>query len=357
MRKKLASEPQDQERRTVVRVAVSAASDLEAQLQVKYQVPNAAWHPRYEARLDLGSDGGGSVQGMEIIRRAEIAQHTGEAWENVALTLSTTQPARGTAAPRLPTLRLEFQSEKKERRVGGLMSLDGFRDQSAPAPAELEADEQAVGRLATGLATHNARVARKVAKVKATISANAFQASYAIPGRATVETGGAKRVVRIDAVSPEAALERRAVPARARAAYLYTKMTLPKGLRLLAGPVALFRDGVFVGNGRIPQLIGGEDHDLGFGIDDAIRVQFAKLERQTGESGTFSTSKTEVQRFKVTLESLHDAPVSVRVIDRVPVAGDEDIKVRALGKRPLSGGEGFGRQGRHHRLGCGVGKG
>ena len=49
-------------------------------------------------------------------------------------------------------------------------------------------------------------------------------------------------------------------------------MTMARGTPILPGQVSLFRDGTFVGNGRLPLLSPGEEHELGFGVDDAVRV-------------------------------------------------------------------------------------
>ena len=54
---------------------------------------------------------------------------------------------------------------------------------------------------------------------------------------------------------------------------------------MLPGPVALFRDSTFVGNGQLPLLAPGEEHELGFGVDDLIRVRHAIAEQTRGESG------------------------------------------------------------------------
>jgi uncharacterized protein (TIGR02231 family) len=118
------------------------------------------------------------------------------------------------------------------------------------------------------------------------------------------------------------------MPRHDATAYLYAKMALPKTASpALAGPVSLFRDGVFVGNGSLPQLAPGEDHELGFGADDRVKIKRAVLEDKKGETGTFTTSKIEVRNFKITAKSFHARPVQVAILDQVPVSAQQDIKV------------------------------
>ena len=131
-----------------------------------------------------------------------------------------------------------------------------------------------------------------VAKEKtATVEVQAFQAVYGIAGRTTVPDTGETKRVQIDEMSLDPALMVRAVPKREEKAYLYAKIITAKGSPLLPGQVALFRDIVFVGNGSLPLLAPEEEHELGFGVDDSIRVRYALAEEKRGETGIISTSQ------------------------------------------------------------------
>ena len=155
----------------------------------------------------------------------------------------------------------------------------------------------------------------------------AFQAIYVIADRQTVKSNEGQKRVQIDVKSFAPMLSIRTVPKLSDVAYLYAKLTLESGALLLPGQTSLFRDGVFVGRGELPQLAGGEDHELGFGSDDKVRVKFATLDRSTGETGIISSSSVETQRFKTTVKNLHSRSVTVTVYDQLPVSANEDIQV------------------------------
>ena len=331
LRKQLTSEPAKRERRTEVKVSLAADADLEGDLAVRYQLRRATWKARYEARLKSGGNDKKPV--LELIRRASVTQRTGEDWTDIALTLSTTEPQRGTARPRLGTLTVDFYAEPKpEPRLTGYLRKQKMAPAS-PAPASEAAPMDAMEGDDVNRSVGGMLAARKVVAVdrRASVRQAPFQALYVIAGRHTIKSDGATKKVRIDNADLGVSLDVRTVPSRNPTAYLYAAFTLAKTLRVLPGPVALFRDGVFVGNGRLPVLAAGESHELGFGIDDAVRVKFAALKRSRGETGTFSTSKTEQRRFKITVKNLHDRKVKVRVIDRLPVSGNEEIVVEPEG--------------------------
>ena len=56
------------------------------------------------------------------------------------------------------------------------------------------------------------------------------------------------------------------------------------------------------------------------------------MEEKRGESGLISTSHTDSRNFRVTLKNLHERPIQVRVLDRVPVSQNQDIKVEYTGR-------------------------
>ena len=89
-----------------VRIEVAAAAATKATLRVTYAVRNARWTPLYDARLDTG--GKDRKPALELVRRAEITQNTGEDWSNVALSVSTVRTARGGKAPDLNSLIVQY---------------------------------------------------------------------------------------------------------------------------------------------------------------------------------------------------------------------------------------------------------
>ncbi len=192
------------------------------------------------------------------------------------------------------------------------------------------ADGAVMDELAAGEAAPEptlAKPAAPVSQVAATVIDQGFQAIYVIAGRQTVKSGEGDKRVLIDAMGFEPVLTMRAVPKVNPVAYLYAKLKLADGVRLLNGQASLFRDGVFVGMADIPAISGGTEHELGFGADDLIRLKFATLERKTGETGLLSSSTTDDRQFKIEVKNLHKRAVNVRIIDQLPVPENEDIKV------------------------------
>lgn len=325
---KLASLAPTQEARTEVKVFVNAASPLEADIVIRYQVRSASWTPYYDARLSTGTKT--EAPKLQLVRRASIQQRSGETWDNVALALSTARPAAGTAAPILNPMVIDYEPEAPPPPPARPQAT-GPRGVAAEQAAPVAGDDREDRR--TEL--RSARTARETVAVdegRARIEVQAFQAIYGIAGRVTVPHTGETKRVQIDDMQLDPALIVRAVPKREEKAYVYAKLTTARGTPLLPGQISLFRDTTFVGNGRLPLLAPGEEHELGFGVDDAIRIRHTLAEEKRGESGIITSSKTDARSYRISVKNLHERAINLTVMDQIPVSLNADIKVELTGK-------------------------
>lgn len=327
LKKKLSALAPARTEQTEVRVHVIAGAPLEADLTVRYQVRNAAWTPGYDARLATGSKT--SPPRLDLTRRAEIRQHTGESWDDVALQLSTTRPTADAAAPDLQTVTVDFEQEPKASAALAPPSPGvGFAKPRAAMERMKKVESDEMGPVA---GEENAPAPVDIGEQTAAVEAAPFQAIFAIPNRLTIpDTGEAKRVL-LQQDSLEPVLTVRTVPKLDAKAYLYAKLVLPKGSPALPGAVSLFRDGTFVGTGALPVLSPGEDHELGFGADDQVRVRHAISEEKQGETGLISSAKTDSRNFRITIKNMHERAVQLVVHDQIPVSQNQDIKVDIVG--------------------------
>jgi uncharacterized protein (TIGR02231 family) len=100
---------------------------------------------------------------------------------------------------------------------------------------------------------------------------------------------------------------------------------------LLPGKVATYRDGVFVGYGKIVVSARDETVRLGFGADDKIKIERTVLKRNEGSAGLIvTTSKTDERSFKTAVRNGHDFPIKVAIEDQLPVSENEKILVEML---------------------------
>lgn len=322
LEKKLAETAPARDERTEVKVNVVAGGDVDVDLTVHYQIANAGWQPFYDARLSTGAKN--VAPALTLVRRASITQLTGEDWSEVALSLSTTRPGAGTAAPELFPVTVDFKPDLPPPPPPAVTMPAPAPRTMRSAPGGRAGDES--DKVAAGAPPVPA------AEVRATVAAAPFHTVFGVPGRITVLATGEQKRVQILEDQIEPSLVARTVPRIDAKAYLYAKMTMPKGTPFLPGQVSLFRDGTFVGSARLPMLAPGEEHELGFGADDSIRVRHVIVEEKRSESGLISTTKADSRNFRIVLRNLHERPLQMVVLDQMPVSQNQDIKVDLIGK-------------------------
>lgn len=323
LEKQLAALAPSQLQRTEVKVFVAAAVDLEADLTVRYQVGNANWQPYYDARLATGSKT--EKPKLSLVRRASIQQRSGEDWPDVVIELSTTRPGTGTAAPELYPMSVDFVPDTPPAPPPMPMA-------AAPASRSLRsgAGAQDADRVAAAVEQEAKAKMERIDERSAAVDAAAFQAIFKVPGKLSVPGNSEQKRVQLDSAEIEPSLVVRTAPRLEAKAYLYAKLTMPRTTPYLAGQVSLFRDGTFVGTGRLPQLTPGEEHELGFGADDAVRVRHAVVDDKRAEGGIITSQKSDVRNYRITIKNAHAQPIQLTVMDQIPVSQHNDIKVEMV---------------------------
>jgi len=98
-----------------VTVRLFAQETGAAQLVFNYLVANANWYPSYAVRVDSSNNS------MELVYQANIWQNSGESWDDVAVTVSTSQPNRSGNVPELGPIFLQpNQYVKRKQSVRGI---------------------------------------------------------------------------------------------------------------------------------------------------------------------------------------------------------------------------------------------
>ncbi|MDA8522855.1 DUF4139 domain-containing protein [Acidovorax sp. NCPPB 4044] len=300
----------------VVSVAVHLATDREAELRLTYQVRGPGWQPGYRARLDTAT-------GAVVLERlAVVAQRSGEDWSNVRLALTTQAPARATQGPRPGTWTLDVAAPPEPQRR--LERLSAPMPAPAPAPAALAAP--------AGMAE----------EPLPDFDVAALEGSYAtrfeVPQRLTVPASGQRTTLLLGMHNASARLVTRTVPAQQETAYLVAEIAPPAG-PWPAGPVGLYRDGAFVGQGRLDfaaaTAAGGAAAQeartvpLWFGPDDLVRVQAEAPQQTTGTAGLTGARVEQRTVLAYRIDNRHTTPITLQVIDAAPVSRNTKIEVES----------------------------
>mgnify|MGYP001028189568 CR=1 FL=1 len=278
---------------------IVATEATEVAIEIVYRTPCALWRPEHLARLTRTPDGKGEIS---ITTYAAVWQLTGEVWKDVPCRFSTARPARSAMAPDLreDVLTTRRKTNQERRQV------------------VVEAREQTIA--VAGIA----RGKRDVDEMPGVEDGGEAQW---LAGRsaATIESDGRPVRVEVGERSFACTVARVCFPELGPATHLRATATLPGPAPLLPGPITVARETEIVGRSTIGFVGAGEPFELGFGVDDGLRVRRRVVEKRktTPVTGTQHVAR-EIWLYVSNLSG--DArPLSI--VERVPVSEVEDVRV------------------------------
>ena len=338
-REELAADVSRTERQAAIFLSKQAKGP--AQIKLSYLVDSATWTPSYEFRL---TDDAQTV-GVEYV--AQVRQTCGEDWSDVRLTLSTATPALNAEIPLLapmlirllpgtgdkvvapqPTTAAAAQSLGDISRsqyavAGGWNSATTDRAQANWDLNRLSAEAQTLELAATGETLKAARGTRGIEE--------GLAVSYEIPGKMSLTSRQDTQLVQIMTAKVNGKSFYQAIPLLTNYVYRGLEVVNTTEQPLLAGPYAAHVGGEFVGRGELPMVAKGQNLFVGFGVDTQLRC-WRELKDKTDE--TKLGSKIETFNYVLHLESYKDKPVTVRLMDRIPVTKAQDMETK-VGKTSL----------------------
>jgi uncharacterized protein (TIGR02231 family) len=313
------------ERTAVVSVGQSIAQS--ADVTLRYLVGNAGWQPRYAVRAD--ADGGTLV----IEYDADIRQATGEDWTDVRLTLSTAQPTQKAAPSDVPPFFVDVfvppppgapavtGAPAMRRAPSGRPSGPGGGTGGSEGGAQYD-----LALAGAADAPMNAAYAASFADAYAVQSGTvvAYPLPRAIDIPSDAQRGRKQRIATIDATPTFVHVAR---PLVESAVYLKATAANASAYQFLAGPATVFLGGDSVGTTNLPDLAPGAEMTFWLGADRRIEVKRVIVKKSTSEKGVFEKSDETRWDYRVDLASTIAKPITVELVDRMPVSRNEQVKI------------------------------
>ncbi|MBN8631343.1 MAG: DUF4139 domain-containing protein [Rhodobacterales bacterium] len=284
---------------TALSVAVTAAAAGEETVTITQYVGNASWQPVYDMNLTR-QDG----DKLTLNRSVLVTQYTGEDWDGVALTLSSSRPSEQAAPSQLwPEL----------RSIG----------------PEDQIDDERLRKSAMGGADMDVAMVAEAAPA-VTVAAMAYEGDtvvYNYPEPVNVATGAENLRLALDSLSFSPVVEAVAVPRLDRTAFVLASFTNASDEPLLPGQAMLFREGVLVGSTWLDVIAPGVETDVGFGALETLRVKREMPKRAGGETGVFTSSNQQSESAVITVENTGTEAWPVRILDQVPYSEQDDLEI------------------------------
>lgn len=309
-RRLAAVQPAPSIERREIRVAVEVTAATSLQLEVLYAVRNASWTPLYDLRL--------AERQMDVTYLAHVQQQSGEDWPAVPLALSTARPAVSATIPELDPWYLDIYHPPPPRHpmpppAAAMQAAGGYAQPARARDERLEMDY--------------VEEAPAVAVAEAAVESRGAAVTYRVARPVAVPADGAPHRTTVTTFALGVTLDYVTVPKLAEEAYLRATVKNTSPYAFLPGQAAIFHGDDFVGTTALELVAPNEEFKVQLGVDDRVKITRELTGRATSKTLVGNTRRTQYV-YKITLANNLAIPAPVLVYDQLPVARNEEIKIK-----------------------------
>ncbi len=297
----------------MVELDVAQAGDFD--LELTYVVTGAGWSPLYDLRL--------VVNKLDVTYLAQVAQNTGEDWPNVALTLSTAQPALALIIPKLSPWYIQPRRPLPPPQAKAMV-MRSAPLAVAPAPAIRQEQAGAV----PDAELFSAQTIEELAIDSAAVSEAGAALTYTLPARADIPGNNDPRKVTVAVFGLDPLFDYVTAPKVEPVCYRRATVKNTSPYSLLAGQAQLFEGDEYLGATQIEFVAPNQEFELALGADERLRVARELVNRDVDKAFILGDRRKIRYAYTIKLENLRDGPQVIFVRDQLPVPRDEQIKVK-----------------------------
>ncbi len=345
---------------------LQSTANVATDIEVVYVVTDAGWRPLY----DLKSEGVGKP--LELVYKAHVFQQTGFDWQQVKLTLSSSDPSLSHDRPILNPMQLNLlattnvTTKKKKGNTyiqyqgsGNVVlesqiqkrDIDFIRHNPQRSISSVVATTATVNALDEGEAINSngsrsssndvyvdgVRVIGNVSIPESEIiTTEAFTDLLANENHTIdfnlellqdIPSDGEQHIVEVKRHEMEVDYEYHIVPKLDKGAFLLAKITNYGQYNLLSGKANIFFEGVYLGQSYLNSKVTTDTLLLSLGRDEKISVRREKLKSVQKEQGNFVK---EHLGFEISVRNNKNETIKVTVLDQVPVSKNKELEIKLL---------------------------
>lgn len=307
----------------VYQIIVSVNADKAAigKIEVSYLVSQASWTPSYDLKAkDLNAP-------VELSYKGSVYQNTGEEWENVSLTLSSSNPYLQQTKPVLNTWFISYYDPNYY-----YGRSQGYYDDYYKK-GEAEKDRAATsGGVPAMQSKINSEAGPAMTADQFTEKIqNMVSAEFEIKLPYTIKSNNEAHMVSIAKETLKAEYILALVPKMDKNAFLVANIVSWEDLNLLPASANIYYDGTFVGKSYIDPMSMEDTLRLAMGRDNNITA-IRKKQKDKEKEKVLGDSKVKDLAYEINIKNAHGYNVDIIVEDQIPVSNVEDIKVELLEK-------------------------
>ncbi len=306
----------------------TVASDVEASISsdkrqavgfhLSYLTYDAAWAPVYDLRAQ------DTKQPCQFSYKANISQHTGQDWNNIDLTLSSSNPVVNQTAPTLSPWFLTFQQVMNSlNEITTVNAGTNARYAESTPKAVTFSSERAEDKDEEKTDIYTTH------EIGNTTSQNQLSVEFHIDQPYTLPSDDKPHMVEIKKYDLKAIYHYQTIPKLQRDVFLLAGITQWEDLNILPGEVNIYYAGGYVGKSYISPENTADTLNFSLGMDKKIVVKRTRT-KDFSSTQWIGSNKTQTFGWVITLHNAQNDSLTMDVFDQIPLTTDKDIIVTPL---------------------------
>ncbi len=291
---------------------ISAEQISKVTISFSYLTRKAGWSPLYDIRCQ------GIKDPIDLLYKANVYQTSGYDWKGIDLVISTGNPTVNNQRPVLQPWYINFF----EPVVMGYGAMEKSKRAAAPMTSNvyLDADESEEA------AFFDLETVAPPVPYEVTQTTNQMAIEYEIKVKQDIPADGKEHIVPISKFELPATYSYHTVPKLDQHAYLLAKVGEYNQYNLLPGNSNIFFEGMFIGRSYLNPEVTSDSLIVSLGRDDRISVKRNMLKDFTSQK-VVGSNKTELKGYELILRNNKNQPVSLDVLDQIPISQNKEIEV------------------------------
>lgn len=287
---------------SLIRLRIETQEAVRIQLELSHLQYSCGWSPVYRASMD-GSQ-------LKLAYEAEVNQKTGENWQEVEMSLSTSQPMGFRDLPELSPWYLKKYTPPREVIHANQMIMS-----SAPRPmAKMQQAEDA-----DYMELREAPTAE--------VNDQGVSMHFELPHAVSIPSKDSSTRVNIVTLSLPTEVDLLIIPKITAEAFRRIKLTNDSKFTLMPGRVVLFFDGEYLGESYFELIPAGGKKEISFGVDQRIVVEREILQQEVSKK-ILQDRNARVYKYQIKITNPSNEILKAEIQENIPVSREDDIKIR-----------------------------
>lgn len=295
-------------------ITFNSAKEQDVKIVASYLASPAAWSPIYKAEVPP------DLKKLTLTMFASMTQKTGEDWKDAKLSVSNVIPLKGAEIPQVWSWLLDIP--RPVRTAMRAMAQSPVMFDMAVKKEKRADDFEYEGA---------AELAEPAAFVQAEATELPLSFEYSFPSPVTFDSRDNTATMPLFSKDLSGKPYYIAAPKVSQLTFLIYKAAADK--ELLAAPLNVYFSGRYTGRTDLGAKRPGEEFEVNLGADRAVIVKREKVLDKKDETFFGKVERDTIVRnvtYKITAENLKDMPVSLKIIDAIPVSKTDKIAVKDI---------------------------